>query len=68
MAYRIERMTSKQGKMVLHGEGRGNISSPHLVKYFGDQNPPQMRRYDLEWIIISFFIYICIFWVEKWKI
>ena len=26
--------------MVLQGEGRGKLSSPHLVKDFGDQNPP----------------------------
>jgi hypothetical protein len=48
----VERTISRQGKMVLKGEGRGKISSPHLVKYFGEKNPPKMGRYDPYWIII----------------
>jgi len=35
-----ERATSKQGQMVLQGEGRGKISSPPSVKDFGYQKPP----------------------------
>jgi hypothetical protein len=37
MENRFERTTSRQGKMVLKGEGRGKISSPHSVNDFGDK-------------------------------
>ena len=30
------------------------MSSPHSVKYFGDQNPPKMGICDQNWIIICF--------------
>jgi hypothetical protein len=37
----VERTTSKKGKMVVEGEGRGKFSSPHSIKYFGDQSLPK---------------------------
>jgi len=40
--------------MLHQREGQGKISSPHLVKYFGEQKPPKMARCDLNWIIIFF--------------
>ena len=37
----VERTTSRKDKMVLHGEGRGNVSSPHLVKLLGTKILPK---------------------------
>ena len=51
--------------MGLLGECRIKISSPHLVKDFGDQNPSKMVRCDLNWINMSFVIYFGVLWVER---
>lgn len=51
--------------MVLEGEGRGKVSSTHLIEYFGDQKPPKIGRYDLNRIIISLSIHIHAFRLEK---
>jgi len=51
--------------MVHRREGGGKISSPHLVKYFGRQKPPKMRRCDPNWIIIFLLIHLNAFGVEK---
>lgn len=39
--------------------------SPHLVEVFGDENHPKMGWYDMDWIIISFFIHIESFSIEE---
>lgn len=41
------------------------IYSPHWVDAFGDQNPPKMGVYDLDWMSIFFFIHLDAFKVEK---
>lgn len=51
--------------MVCQREVGGKISSPHSIKYFGDQNPPKMGRCEMNWIIILFFTHIDAFGVEK---
>jgi len=51
--------------MVHQREGGGRTSSPHSIKYFGDQKPPKMGRCDLDWIIIFFVIHLDEFGVEK---
>ena len=51
--------------MVHQREGGGKISSPHLVEAFGDQKPPKIGRFDLDWIIIFFFIHPNDFRVKK---
>jgi len=51
--------------MVHKREGGGKISSPNLLKAFGDQKPPKMGRCDLNWVIILFFIYLDALGLEK---
>ena len=65
MLYWVEKTISRKRKFVLQGEGRGKYSSPHLVKYFWDQNHPEIGRCDLYWIYFLFFIYLDASRVEK---
>lgn len=51
--------------MVHQREGGGKHSSPHSVKYFGNQNPSKMGRCDLDCIIILFFTHLDAFGVVK---
>lgn len=53
--------------MVHQREGGENISLPHSVKYFGDQKPPKMGRFDLNWIIIFFPSMSTYFEWKKWR-
>jgi hypothetical protein len=51
--------------MVLQGEGRGKISSPHSVNILGTKSLPKWGGMIMDWIIILFFIYLDAFRVEK---
>ena len=51
--------------MVHQREGGGKISSPHSLKYFGDQKSPKMGRCDPNWITILFVIHLNALRVEK---
>jgi hypothetical protein len=37
----VKRTTSTQSKLVLQGEGRGKISSPHSIKILGTKSLPK---------------------------
>lgn len=67
MAYWVERLTSKKGYMVLHREGHGKFSSPHSIKYFGNQNPLKFESYDQNWDNIVFLIHVNSFRMEILK-
>ena len=51
--------------MVHEREGGGNISSPHLVKYFEKEKPTKMVRCDKNSIIIRFSIHLDAFGVGE---
>lgn len=53
--------------MIDQREDGGKISTPHPIEAFGEKNPPKMGRCDLDWVIISFFIHLDAFRVEKVK-
>jgi hypothetical protein len=60
----VERKTSIQNKVVVQGEGRGKLSSPHLVNILGTKILPKWG--DMIWIG-SFYYFSSFSMLSKWK-
>ena len=52
LALKVEESLSPSPPLESKKKAEESLSSPHLIKYFRDQKPPKMGRFDPKWIDI----------------